>query len=103
MSRLLMVAMLLGATIGLPYAASRLSDDGAKVSSPPPGVSAATLPPGGAGWPSPRAATVPTASPNAVEGPGSLVYKSTAPLEGTRFHSIDQVLRFDITKDWVYR
>jgi hypothetical protein len=28
---------------------------------------------------------------------------STAPLEGTRFHSIDQVLRFDITKDWVYR
>jgi hypothetical protein len=38
-----------------------------------------------------------------VEGSGSLVYMSTAPLEGTRLHSIDQVLRFDITKDWVYR
>jgi hypothetical protein len=24
-------------------------------------------------------------------------------LEGTRFYSVDQVLRFDITKDWVYR
>ena len=103
MSRLLMVAMLLGATIGLPYAASRLSDDGAKVSTPPPGVSAATLPLIGASRPSPQAAMVSTASPNSVEGPGSLVYKSTAPLEGTRFHSIDQVLRFDITKDWVYR
>jgi hypothetical protein len=98
-----MVAMLLGVTIGLPYAASHLSNDGAKVSRPPPGVSAAQAPTAGSPGPWLQAAATPTASPNSVEGPGSLVYTSTAPLEGTRFHSVDQVLRFNINKDWVYR
>jgi hypothetical protein len=95
-----MVAILLGITIGLPYVASHLSDGAAKVASPPPAsaprtTEAAALPP--------LAANVSSSPTNTVEGPGSLVYASTAPLEGTRLHSIDQVLRFDITKDWVYR
>jgi hypothetical protein len=32
-----------------------------------------------------------------------MVYTSPAPLEGPRVYSAEQVLRFDLTKDWVYR
>jgi hypothetical protein len=98
-----MVVMLLGVTIGLPYVASRLSGSSATVATPPPGVSAAQAPAAGINLTSPQTATTPVASPNSVEGPGSLVYMNTAPLEGAKFQSVDQVLRFDITKDWVYR
>lgn len=99
MSRLFTVAMLLGATIGLPYMASRVSSNrSAAVVAPIDAASAPTDPPGGT---SPPVATTQSSAP--VEGPGSLIYASPAPLEGTRFHSVDQVLRFDITKDWVYR
>lgn len=38
-----------------------------------------------------------------LSGPGSLIYDSPTPLEGTRFHSLAEVLRFDVTRDWVYR
>jgi hypothetical protein len=101
MSRLLMVAMLLGVTIGLPYVASQLAGGKATGSSLPPGAAA---PPSPAAGSSPAmAGTVAALPPSSVEGPGSLVYANTAPLEGTRFYSVDQVLRFDINKDWVYR
>jgi hypothetical protein len=36
-------------------------------------------------------------------GPGSLLSSSAAPLEGAQIYSVEQVLRFDLTKDWVYR
>ncbi len=34
---------------------------------------------------------------------GVPVYSSRVPLNGTQFTSIDQVLRFDVTKEWVYQ
>ncbi len=34
---------------------------------------------------------------------GKPIYANPAPLGGTRFTSIDQVLRFDVTKEWVYQ
>lgn len=32
-----------------------------------------------------------------------MVNNSPAPSDGTRLHPVEQVLRFDVTKDWVYR
>ena len=40
--------------------------------------------------------------PGVVQSPGSLLSNNTVPLEGTQFHSVEQVLRFDVTKEWVY-
>jgi hypothetical protein len=88
MSRLFIIAALLGATIGLPYILDRLSNK-----SP----SSAVAPPPTSG---------PGSSPTAfspLQGPGSLANANSAPLESTRFHSVEQVLRFDITKEWVYQ
>src|SRR5690606_40794443 len=36
------------------------------------------------------------------QGPGALIYASPAPLEGMPTYSLAEVLRFDVTKDWVY-
>jgi hypothetical protein len=94
--------MLLGVTIGLPYVASRFSGGGTPVANQPP-AAAVPVPLAAGSASSPPAASLPASSTHSVQGPGSLVYANTAPLEGTRFHSVDQVLRFDITKDWVYR
>ena len=92
-----MIAALLGAAIGIPYLSSqssrgnKLNENAAPSGSTPPADTASASPP--------------TTEPArlAVESPGSLVYASPAPLEGTRFHSVEQVLRFDVTKEWVYR
>jgi hypothetical protein len=95
-----MIAAALGATIGVPYLASRAPSGNAPgVSLPPAAVSA---PP----FAAPPTASQPIAkrpSPPPIEGPGALVYASPAPLEGAQVHSIEQVLRFDLTKDWVFR
>jgi hypothetical protein len=36
-------------------------------------------------------------------GPGPSVYANAAPVDGARFHSVNQVFRFDLTKEWVYK
>ena len=97
MSRLLILAALLGATIGVPYLASHSKNssakDGASSDAPPSSsASAATIAPTAA-----ELARLP------AQSPGSLIYESPAPLEGARFYSVEQVLRFDVTNDWVYR
>jgi hypothetical protein len=98
MSRPLILAGLLGATIGVPYFASHSLSGIAKINSngnaPSPATPAPSTPP---------TATTADDTRLPVQSPGSLIYDSPAPLEGTRFHSVDQVLRFDVTKDWVYR
>ena len=38
-----------------------------------------------------------------LKGPGSEVYQSLAPVEGYRGMSLPTLLRWDITKEWVYR
>jgi hypothetical protein len=67
-----------------------------------PAASSTSQPPG-----TEASSTIPTGTLPALskplDGPGSLIYASAAGVEGTRFTSVDQVLRFDVTKDWVYR
>jgi hypothetical protein len=38
-----------------------------------------------------------------INAPGSQVFASPAPLEGSPALAIEHVLRFDLTKEWVYR
>jgi hypothetical protein len=98
-----MIAVLLGATIGVPYLVSR-SSRGTNTGTGSWPVGAAPLPSAADLTGAPLPSTV-IQSPGQlpVSSPGSLVYTSPAPLEGMRFHSIDQVLRFDVTREWVYR
>ncbi len=98
-SRPLMIATLVGASVGVPYFASHSSigQNGASNASPaasyptPQRGVATRLPP----------VTAPLHTVN--HAPGSPAYTGAARLEGTRFTSVDQVLRFDVTKEWVYQ
>lgn len=45
----------------------------------------------------PRQATL-----SGPRGPGTLVYESPAPIEGTGFVTLNQLFRTDVTKEWVY-
>ncbi|MEM9186633.1 MAG: DUF6690 family protein [Planctomycetota bacterium] len=36
------------------------------------------------------------------EGPGALIYKSPVPIEGAGFVSLAEMLRLDVSKEWVY-
>jgi hypothetical protein len=102
MSRLIMIAAVLGIAIGLPYFASQPSKTNTSlIGATPTGASlgapiTSTAVPQLAG-PGTGGATLP------IQGPGSLIYASPAPLEGAKIQAVDQVLRFDVTKDWVYR
>ncbi len=42
-------------------------------------------------------------SADSPQGPGSHLYRSLAPLEGIPQYDLGQVLRFDVTKEWVYQ
>src|SRR5688572_7339792 len=92
MSRLFIIAALLGVTIGLPYVLDRLSSGS---------TSGGVAPPPPAGSPHPF---TPLAA-GSLSGPlqSSSSSAGTVPLEGTQFQSVEQVLRFDITKEWVYQ
>jgi hypothetical protein len=94
MSRLFIIAALLGVTIGLPYVLDRLS-------SKSPSSAVAPPPTAGTGLSAPILGSPTELSP--TQTPNSLTSASSVPLEGTRFHSVEQVLRFDITKEWVYQ
>jgi hypothetical protein len=96
MSRLFIIAALLGVTIGLPYVLDRLTSKGAPGTSSPPPLSATSI--------VPASGTSPDAQvhANPLLGPGAFG-ANTVQLEGTRFQSVEQVLRFDITKEWVYQ
>jgi hypothetical protein len=102
MSRLIMIAIVLGIAIGMPYMASKQLKPSA---SPPPPTPAAAAP-------AESSAATATSQPAAISaepaklpipGPDSFIYTNSAPLEGAQIHAVEQVLRFDLTKDWVYR
>jgi hypothetical protein len=94
-----MIAVVLGIAIGMPYMASKQLKQNA--SAPPPAAAppetntAASTPP--------PAATIAEPSKLPTSAPDSLIYTSPAPLEGAQIHAVEQVFRFDLTKDWVYR
>lgn len=94
-SRLLGAPLLLGAAIAIPY----LSSNGPEAArnffhqsspaEPEPPVQVAELPTTARFDPAPR-------------GPGHEIYPVTTPLEGSPNLTLDEVFRFDITKEWVY-
>jgi hypothetical protein len=96
-SRPLILTTLLGASIGVPYVASRM----------PSGADSKGWLPFGSGQPSTTAsANLDGLRPlprQQLEGPGALLYDSSVPLEGTRFQSLAEVLRFDLSREWVYQ
>jgi hypothetical protein len=94
MSRLFIIAALLGVTIGLPYVLDRLSNKSQSSAVVPPPTASTGL-----NAPTPMSPTA--LSP--IQTPNSLINANSIPLDGTRFHAIEQVLRFDITKEWVYQ
>jgi hypothetical protein len=96
-SRPLIITTLLGASIGVPYVVSRTS----------PGSNSGAWSPVGE---RPQASTANRGADGLdavprpqLTGPGSLLYDSPTPLEGSRFHSLAEVLRFDLPREWVYR
>jgi hypothetical protein len=96
-NRPLMIASLLGASVGVPYFASQSVNSfqqGSKTSptSSSPAAAASPSPP------LPHPATGPTALPASAAVPAG-----TAVRQNPRFQSVDQFLRFDLTKEWVYR
>ena len=96
MSRLFIIAALLGVTIGLPYVLDRLSSSAPKRHCAASASRISDISPRSRRWLLERC-------PVQLQSPGSLVSSNTVPLEGTQFHSVEQVLRFDITKEWVYQ
>lgn len=98
-TRPLIIATLVGASVGVPYLASHSATgpNGQRNVQPPPGYGSTQT----------AAATrLPiVGSPlNAVpQVAGMPMYANPTPLGSTRFTSVDQVLRFDVTKEWVYQ
>ncbi len=103
-NRPLMLATMLGASIGVPYVMSQSNTGAKKAASPPPAANAfagqlASFSPSsgvaGSMAPPPLLAsqTAPSVTPTTT---------TKLPVEGVRFHSIAEVLRFDVTKEWVY-
>jgi hypothetical protein len=99
-SRPLIIASLLGASVGVPYLASH-SQQALNATNNPPATSA------GANA-QPVATFKTTAAPATIGQPlpssPAVVYPTTTPpLDGAQFTSAAQVLRFDVTKEWVYQ
>src|SRR5690606_11819068 len=46
---------------------------------------------------------LPAPQPAPPENPTAIIYQSPAPLEGIPTYSLVEVLRMDITQDWVYQ
>jgi hypothetical protein len=100
-SRPLIIATLIGATVGVPYLASR-SSTGPKGASPfnvPPSTNYVPPQSGVAT----RLPMVPPTSPAVPQLQPGRASSTTLPIAGAQFTSIDQVLRFDVTKEWVYQ
>ena len=110
--RPLMLATLLGASIGVPYVVSNTSQGPSTQNVPPAAQNAAhstSWPAFGAGaspttsppplWPPATAASYPTTAT-----PGSLTgFEGLRPSEALRYHRLQDVLQFNVTKEWVYQ
>jgi len=96
-SRPLIIASLLGASVGVPYAVSNLPQDGSGISWPFSKSGGATSQYSASQTKTPEQLRLP------IDSPGSHMFASPAPLEGAPMLSIEHVLRFDLSKEWVYR
>jgi hypothetical protein len=98
--RILGIPVLLGASVAIPYVASNGPDAAKNYFHQ---VAPGTAPP--AEMPPPL--EVPKILPAEVydpapRGPGYEIYPVSTPLEGNRSVGLEEVFRFDVTKEWVY-
>ncbi|TWT75984.1 hypothetical protein Pla123a_27700 [Posidoniimonas polymericola] len=100
LARPVVMTGMLGAAVGVPYAIHNPPDEWpAWPTQQAAPVAEQSIE--AAGAPAPAVKSLP--SVQGPQFPNSLVYESPMPLEGGGFYSIEQVLRMDITKDWVYQ
>lgn len=96
MFRLLTISALLGAAVAVPYLTKNSSIlDGIWPSGQD---SAADIAEGSRNLP-PRS----TDAALSPQRPGAVLYPNSAPLEGTRSMSLQEVFRFDVSREWVYQ
>jgi hypothetical protein len=93
-----MIATLVGATVGVPYFASH-----SQQRQNAPGSAAPPANRGAATSVVPRPAAVPATAPPLVSNGGPIYYPPTPRQNGSQYTPLNQVLRFDVTKDWVNR
>jgi hypothetical protein len=95
LSRHAILASLLGASFAVPYSVNKFSD--VMKARPSEGFDAATAVPKDVrpGQSDPLAAKL-------AQEPGSVLYRSPIPLEGLPAIHLEEVFRFDITRDWVF-
>ncbi|HEX5473002.1 MAG TPA: DUF6690 family protein [Lacipirellulaceae bacterium] len=98
-SRPLILATVVGAAVGVPYLASHSLTDPKNAPSAPPAPVAA---PPGTSFPA-RLPTVSQPLPTASSASLTLTPATLPLITGPRFASVEQVLRFDISKEWVYQ
>jgi hypothetical protein len=98
-SRPLIIATLVGASVGVPYLASQ-SSSGQKNTANTQSMPAAAPPT--TGFPT-RLPIVSQPLPATSQTPLALTPASLPPITGPQFTSVGQVLRFDISKEWVYQ
>lgn len=97
MARPLMLAGLLGAAVGVPYAienSDKLRTDWMSTSASPPSAVESATPAAVGSFSIPQMPT--------PESPGDHLYSSPAPLEGIPTYSLSEVLRMDVNKEWIY-
>ena len=96
----LVIPALLAASVAVPYAATNgpeWAKDWSKNAKPPSALS-------GAASSSGSAADAQIQGVTAVpQGPNSTVYPTRTPIEGVPTYSIGQVMRMDVSKEWVYQ
>jgi hypothetical protein len=105
--RTVAVPTLLAASVAVPYVATNAPQWQQEWNAPP---SASVMAPGVPGVPGPRP---PALDPAAMQrhaalssspaGPGAVLYPTAAPLEGLPGYPLAEVLRLDVTKEWVYQ
>ena len=105
-SRPLMLATMLGASIGVPYVMSQSNSGPKKASAPPAAANAFAGQTAGFNPSSGLAGSMapPPLLPSTAATTRQPRQQRTTklPVEGVRFHSLAEVLRFDVTKEWVY-
>jgi hypothetical protein len=93
-----MMLALLGAAVGVPYVMSGSSGLGERLSSLWPDASKGPKS-------TPPAALEPSGEIKAArspDGPGALLYPNQLPIEGLPTTRLEEVIRMDVSKEWVY-
>lgn len=96
MPKPVMLAGLLGAAVGVPYVVDQSDKWAPSVSADAPAATAEL------GSQAPNGQQLTASGLPTLPSPGDHLYRSPAPLEGVRTHSLGEVLRMDVSKEWVY-